>query len=234
MIARSRFGLATLLLWAMAAGPAAASTADPGTSPAHALAVKPVSAPAVAPPAGLVTIFSNIGGKYPNSLFFCCDGFSVQGKDNVYSDRMLWRAEAFTPGANHVVKRIELGLGVNNGSNTVVIGLYNDVAGVPGSALKTWHVQNVPQEFTCCTLVSVRSKAGIAVTGGQQYWVVVKTDDSDSDGVFGWLYNTTDQLETVPSAVYCSDDVHGSCGVNDAWVSNGAIVPALAFGVFGN
>lgn len=233
MIARPGLGLAAVLLCAMAAGPVAAATPDRGTSPLHAPAAKPISAPAVAP-AGTVAIFSNIGRKYPNSLYFCCDGYGITGKDNIYGDRMLWRAEAFTPAANHVVKRIEVGLGAVSGSTTVVIGLYDDAGGVPGTALKTWRVQNVPLAFTCCTLVEARSKTGIAVTGGQQYWVAVQTDNSDSDGAFTWVYNTTDQLETVPSASYCSDDVHGSCGTNDAWVSGGAIVPALAFGVFGN
>jgi hypothetical protein len=195
------------------------------------------SAPAVysqPQPQGLITIFSNMGGKYPKAIYFCCNGFFIQGPTS--GGHELWNAQAFTPSVNRTLRRIEVALAYGGGTNEAVIGLYSDNAGVPGTALRSWRVSNLPNYQTCCVIQAVTDSSGISVTAGVQYWVVVKTGSTDRNALIGWLYNTTDQVDAVPFAQYCSNDAGGApCSTaNDAWTAIGGQIPGLAFAVKGN
>src|SRR5579862_3646956 len=88
---------------------------------------------------------------------------------------------------------------------------------------------------SCCT-IEVKSTSGIPVTDGTQYWIVFKTDDTNKDSGVIWNYNTTDMVDYIPFAQYCSADVGGaSCGAyNDIWRAAGSLSPQLAFAVLGS
>jgi hypothetical protein len=192
--------------------------------------------PPAASPSGLVTIFSNMGAKYPKALYFSRDGLGISGPNNANGDDETWKAMAFTPSANHTVTRIQIAAGQIFGTNEIVVGLYSDNGGVPGSALKTWHIANLPPSGACCAIAVAKDKAGIPVTAGTQYWLVLKTDDTNADAMVIWNYNTTDEITPAPFAVYCSSDIAGSsCGAfNDVWRNAGTLTPALAFAVLGS
>ena len=185
-------------------------------------------------PAGLVTIFSNLATKYPKSLYFCCYSYSVEGPNS--GGHELWDAEAFTPASDQTVTRIEIAITLGAGTNEAVVAIYNDNSGVPGTALKTWHVTNLSGYNTCCDLAVLKDNAGIPLTAGHQYWVVLKTDSTNKDSGIQWHANTSDQIDSMPFAQYCSNDAGGpTCSTtNDAWQPDGSVIPGLALGVFGH
>src|SRR5262249_36770525 len=99
---------------------------------------------------GPVTIFSNIAKKYPNSLYLCCDPYFIDGP--TAGGHMLWDAESFTPASNHTITRIQIAAGYGGGTNEIVVALYNDNAGVPGTLIKSWRRKNLPLAYSCCAL----------------------------------------------------------------------------------
>jgi len=189
--------------------------------------------PAPPPPTGLVTIYDNIARKYPKGLYNEVAGRAITGTSNPIGFPQVWIATAFTPATSHALKRVQLGLTRGAGTNSGVVAIYDDNAGVPGTALKTWHVMGMQDYGTCCSLV-VRNATGVQLTGGQQYWLVVKTDASSQDSYLSWNYNTVDQITHLPAAVYCKDANGVTCaGTSGVW-SPTALAPTMAFAVYGD
>jgi hypothetical protein len=148
---------------------------------------------------GLVTIFSNLAAKYPKGAYWCCGGFNVTGP----TQGEQWMAGAFTPRANHTVTRLEIAVGWSQqGTNGVVVSLNLDSNGVPGKVLKKWNASGLPRFGDCCRLLVESDGAGIPVSGGKQYWVVLSTNSSEMDTVDGWNFNDTDQVDMVTDASF--------------------------------
>jgi hypothetical protein len=172
----------------------------------------------------LIKIFDNMlpVKKYPYGTYFCCLGPSVDGPDNTYGVPEQWWAEAFTPTADATVTRIEIGVGYSTGTNRINIGIYNDSNGLPGTALVSQDVTNLPTFGSCCATVNLKYGRGIQVTAGTQYWVVLSTDSTDMDFLGGWNDNTPDQVTRVNQA-----ENFGS-----GWISDD-IAPGVALAVWG-
>lgn len=189
--------------------------------------------PAVQPGAGLVTIFSNLGNDYPKGMYFCCVGSTLSGPTAQPDQPEWWHAMGFTPGADQRVKEIDVGATYIWGTNdALVVSLYTDNSGLPGTPIKSWHAKGLPTFGDCCALAVVKDTQGVPVQAGVQYWVVVSTDHHDKDVMAAMTYNTTDQIDTRPEAYYCSADKSGRCGANDQWAIS-TDFPPLALGVFG-
>lgn len=172
--------------------------------------------------AGLVTIFSNLATKYPKGEYWCCTGYNVMGP----SQGEQWMAAAFTPSADHTVTRIEVAAGWSQtGANGVVISLNLDSNGVPGKAMKTWNAVGLPRFGTCCTLVVKSDSAGIPVSGGKQYWVVLSTNSKESDTVDGWNVIDSNQVDPATVATFP--------GNNNKWNAF-QTTPGLGFAVKGS
>jgi hypothetical protein len=184
--------------------------------------------------AGLVKIFDNIGTAYPKGSYWCCEGYTIFGPTAISGAPEYWEAGAFTPSANHTVTKVKVAVGYVEGANALVLGLYSDANGVPGTAIKTWHLSNMPGFGSCCIVETKRDGAGIPVTAGTQYWIVLKTNKNSSNTFAAWNVNDTDQVDSAPTAFWCSADKGGSCGSsNDVWTP-GQSIPGPAFGVLGN
>ena len=153
---------------------------------------------------GLVTIYDSIAGKYPKGRYWCCSGYNVMGQNQ----GTQWMGGAFTPGANHTATRIEIAVGWSQGPNGVVVSINSDNNGVPGTALKTWNVSNLPIFGTCCTLVVKTDKAGIPLTGGRQYWIVLSTNGNENDTVDAWNVSDADQIDNGNFASWSSGTWH--------------------------
>jgi hypothetical protein len=168
---------------------------------------------------GLVTIFSNIGTVYPKGTYFCCESYSITGPKASGRLPEYWLAVAFTPTADHVVTMIEVAVSLLDGADHLALSLNSDANGLPGASIKGWHLRSLPAVGSCCTLGVGKDGAGIPVTAGTQYWIVLSTVGAKSDTYAGWNVEDIDQVDTysVPVAYYCSDDMGGSCGNNDAW-----------------
>ena len=176
------------------------------------------------PDSGTVTIFSNLASKYPNGEYWCCTGYNIMGPSSGVGEQ--WMAAAFTPYANRMVTKITVAAGFSQGTvNGVILGLRADNNGIPGAWLKSWNLSNLPRFGACCALLSGSDAAGIPVTGGQQYWVILKTDATQLDTVDAWNVTDTDQVYPRKIAVFP--------GAHNAWYVFHA-TPGLAFSVEGN
>jgi hypothetical protein len=173
---------------------------------------------------GLVTIFSNLAREYPNGEFWCCTGYNIMGPSSGIGEQ--WMAAAFTPSANHTVTKISVALGYSQGTtNGAVLSLRLDNNGVPGQTLKGWDLSALPVFGTCCAVVEASDLSGIPISGGQQYWVVLKTDANQLDTVDAWNVDDTDQVHKRKLAVFP--------GAHNAWYVFRA-TPGLAFSVQGS
>ncbi|HXM59435.1 MAG TPA: choice-of-anchor R domain-containing protein [Terriglobales bacterium] len=182
---------------------------------------------------GLVKIYGSLATAYPKALYWCCEAYSISGPNFGPYTPEYWEAAAFTPSADHTVTKVEVAVNYGEGYNGVVVGLYADASGVPGKAIKTWFVTGLPTGGTCCTVMEAKDSAGIPVTAGTQYWIVLKTNKKSSNTFAAWNVDDTDELDAVPTAFWCSADKGGSCGNNDAWTAS-SYVPGPAFAVLGS
>jgi hypothetical protein len=184
--------------------------------------------------AGLVKIYDSIGTAYPKGAYWCCEGSTIFGPTAISKEPEYWEAGAFTPTANHTVTRVKVAVGYVQGFNGLVIGLYDDASGVPGKAIKTWAVTNLPNFGSCCAVVAASDSTGISITANTQYWIVVKTGTKSSNTFAAWNVEDVDQVDSELTAFWCSDDKGGSCGSdNDVWIA-GQAVPGHAFAVLGS
>jgi hypothetical protein len=172
-------------------------------------------------PAGLQTIYSNLGTSatdlYDDSDGYVVLGPNVEGNDGYY----YWEAMQFTPATNSRVSQVQVAVQYGgSGANRVNLSIYGSTNGAPGTLLagpKT--VKNLPTFGTCCTL-AVAKFSPLAVTGGTQYWVVASTptEGAGSDSLDLWDFVV--QGETPASGFFSS-------GVGGGWYAEpGLEVPA--------
>ena len=92
-------------------------------------------------PAGLVTIYSNLGTR--NDLYVDNAAWDVAGPDSGVQQQ--WVGMPFTPSSNALVTQISIAVEHNTGSpNSFVLSLNADNNRLPGTALHTWIVHNAP------------------------------------------------------------------------------------------
>ena len=212
---------AFLLIASLAAAQAThegVTTINGGRSTIYLKGAPQTITPAAQPSAGLIKIFSNLGSG--SNVYDPVAGTGVLGRNVPGQPRPEWLAFAFTPVADHVVQQIQVGATYVSGTNELFVSLNDDNAGLPGMALHTWHFVNLPTFGTCCTLQTAKYKTGIPVTGGTQYWVVLRTATGTSDTWDVW-----------------NNDFNGQQGkfsnnLGSGWV-DGGIQQQGAFGVFG-
>jgi hypothetical protein len=174
----------------------------------------------------LTTIAGNLS-DFPFGVFFALYNYYVTGPNNTIGVPEYWQGVPFTPSANIKAMEVDASVVHAEGTNEVVLSLYNDANGLPGKAIHTWHVKNLAGFGSCCQLAIGKSKAGIALTKGKQYWVVAKTDSSNSDVFDGWDLNTTD-MRAHPLASYCSGTTTQCGNNNNKWFPGSAILPGFA------
>jgi len=177
--------------------------------------------------AGLIKISDNLT-PYPNSPYWGWFGYASFGPQGGVPGTEQWLATAFTPTANHLATRVEVPAEYYNGTNAADLSLYDDAGGVPGKALHTWHLTNLPNSV-CCTLVGGSYKSGIALSGGTQYWVVLSISPKDPATAVIWVLSESAQVQEHGSswAVYCSGGGCSQLGYTDnAW----NIIPPQAYG----
>jgi hypothetical protein len=182
--------------------------------------------------AGLKTIAGNLS-TYRFGTFFCCFGNTIAQEGSYKFPFTTWVAIPFTPKANATVTRIEASVGTYENPSEFELSIREDNNGVPGKALKSFHITAPPTYGACCTLDVGNDKAGIPVTRGTQYWIAATTTTKD---VFfgGWAFNSTD-MRSHPIASYCKGP-STYCGTadNGKWVAGMSGDPLPAYAVLGN
>jgi len=170
------------------------------------------------PGGGRVVIFSNIGKKYDNGRYWCCTGATITGPTALSGFPEFWQAAAFTPADDATISRIAVAVGFVQGVNGLVLSINADSSGAPGAAIQSWDLSNLPTFGDCC-VVDLQKNAGVPVTGGTQYWIVVSTNDSEKRTWAAWNLNDVEQVAPSLNATWCSaDGGSGNCGTaNDIW-----------------
>jgi hypothetical protein len=191
-----------------------------------------VTTPAAQPDPSLKTIAGTLS-DYPYGVFFCCYGDYITGLTNLLNVvPEYWQAVPFTPTADMTVKEVEASVVWDEGTNAVVLSLNHDSGGLPGKAIHTWNAQNLAVIGSCCQLAAGKSKAGIPVKKGTQYWLVVSTNSNDANIFAAWEVNSTD-MRLHPFASYCDDSKQGTCnGTSGTWTAVSDLLPGFA--VLGN
>jgi len=186
----------------------------------NAVYVKPQSQPvvsAIAPTAGLVPIYTNLGQG--SNVYNGVAGSGLLGKDAGFR-WPEWLACGFTPTADHTVFEIKVGVSHVSGADPIVVSLNQDAGGTPGKVLHAWQFSGLPEFGTCCTIQTGRVKPGIPLKAGTLYWLSIRTLLTDPDTYDVW-----------------NNDFNGENGdfansLGSGWINEG-IQQLGAFGVFG-
>lgn len=143
-----------------------------------------VARPLVAEATSLYTIYSNLGP--PTSPFNNMNGWIVSGPDTRDGEEHI--AMPFTPKYNSEVMEIKAAVQFQSGENGVTISLNEDTNGLPGNALHTWNLSNLPRFGGCCKLDVVKDGKGLKVEQGKQYWLVATTNTRTERTIDSWDY----------------------------------------------
>jgi hypothetical protein len=95
----------------------------------------------------------------------------------------------FTPSFGATVTKILVAVGRLSGTNAVAVSLNEDSSGLPGDAIQSFVVSNLPFFGNCCEVKLANTAT--PVSGGLQYWVVVAPADGTT--VAAWNLNVTNQ-----------------------------------------
>jgi hypothetical protein len=149
--------------------------------------------PAIMPSGTLYTIYSNLGPK--NDAYDGSSGWYVKGSG---TGTQQWVGIPFTPKSNAIVTEIDIALVYIDGPvDGGVLSLNETSNGLPGKALHAWNLNNLPIYPTCCTLDVGKDSKGLAVKKGTQYWVVARTNASETDTYDGWDFTYNQATGTL-------------------------------------
>jgi hypothetical protein len=191
--------------------------AQTGQSPRvmHTKEGSAIHVPPQEPPAGLKTIYSNLG-KSKTDLYLDTWGYLLSGPNSgvgvAYFD-----AIPFTPKSDSHVSEVEVAVQyLGAGANQVNLSIYSNSGGVPGTLLAgPVTVTNLPDAGTCCTL-AVASFTPLAVTAATQYWVVGDTPLTGTGSDFEGWWAFVVQGTTPPVGTYYEESWSTTPGLEEA------------------
>lgn len=207
-----------LALSSLAIGQTAADSTVTINGGRNAIFVKPpvyTIAPSSPLPAGVVTIYSNLGKG--ESVYNAISGVGILGPDVPGQPLPQSVGTAFIPSQDHIVQAVRVGATYVQGTNGVIVSLNEDSNGVPGKQLAAKTFTNLPLFGTCCTLQTGKGNGGIPVKARTQYWVVLQPLAKDTycvwndnyQGLQGTWANNTGQGWTSSFQVLESMAVYG-------------------------
>jgi hypothetical protein len=136
-------------------------------------------------PAMAGTAYTNI----QDNSYNCCSGWTIGGSGSPVG--LVEDAQLFTSLVSGNANQITVALGFAAGDNGATISLWTDAAGAPGANLSGFITAPPAPVFgSCCQFTSV-TFAGVPITAGQQYFVVIEADNTTWDA---WNMNDTGAL----------------------------------------
>ena len=152
-------------------------------------------------PATASMLFSDSGSPDPaydnNSQWAVCGAGSFCGASSNI-------ASLFTvPGSgNQPVSQVDFAVGYVVSSDSFNASIWTDVAGQPGTQVTNanWNLSTTTMIGTCCSLATVTGIAGVNLTGGQQYFMVLAPLDPADSSWNGWFYNNQNFTDVVLSS----------------------------------
>lgn len=144
-------------------------------------------------PAGLKTIFTDLGSK--TAAYDNTNGWLILGPSSAFGQEQ-WIGFPFTPKKASTATTVKAALGYfDSGTNGVQVSLYKDASGVPAKKALTSKAVSKLKEWTdpCCDAIkTVKLPKAIKLTKKKQYWVVVGTDKAQATAEGVWFYATGD------------------------------------------
>jgi Putative binding domain, N-terminal len=135
--------------------------------------IPPISGPGI--------IFNNLTGV-------ATPGGYIVGQYPGFGDFTI--AAAFIPGDQSFrLNQVQALLSFSSGANHMILGLFDDVGGRPGSLLESWNLMNVLGPAPA--VVTLSSVTHPALVEGKSYWITAGMADPSSVGV--WWINTLGQ-----------------------------------------
>jgi hypothetical protein len=202
---------------------AAAQNVKVSGQPIHATITGQVghrTAANVEAPAGLKTIFTDLGGK--TNAYDNTDGWLILGPSSAFGEEQ-WIGFPFTPKKASTATEIKAALGYfESGTNGVLVSIYKDASGVPGKSIVSKAISNLPNYTDpCCDALKTLKIKKTKLKKGTQYWVVVGTNKSQTTAEGVWFFATGDP----------DGDQAYSFDGGTSWATEQ--VQESAFGVFG-
>lgn len=123
-------------------------------------------------------VFSDLG---PGNTYNCCLnwGIGIPPFDTI-------SAMSFTPSSSFDLNQIDLGLTWLGNTNSVIVSLKSDSAGLPGATIESWTVSSLPSPGSDHALVTVAPVSPVGLVGGQQYWIAAAPGASDTLAIWNW------------------------------------------------
>lgn len=137
-----------------------------------------LTSPSEALPAGVITIYSNLGKG--SNVYNAISGSGILGPNVPGQPLPQSVGTAFVPTQDHLVQAVRVGATYVQGTNGVIVSFNEDSNGVPGKALAQKTFTNLPTFGTCCTLLTGKGASGIPVKAKTQYWVVLQPIANDT------------------------------------------------------
>jgi hypothetical protein len=176
------------------------------------------------PASASVVIFSDLGSG--TNVYNCCTGWTVSGTGTLGTSFI--NADLFTVSGSgdEAVEQIDLAVANAEGASTFDASIWTVDNGLPGSQVAgaSWTgLIATPGFGGCCTLISITGITGVALTGGQDYFMVLGPVSTSDNSWNAWNLNTVG-LSTL--------DLYSNDG-GATWISNGS--PATgAFDILGS
>jgi hypothetical protein len=165
------------------------------------------------------TFFSDLGPQ--GNVYQCCSGWTVSGTGTVGTS--FTAANLFTSLLTGTVGQIDLGVGYVTGVNSFYAAIFTDNNGLPGNELGVWTNLSSGTTFgQCCGLVTINN-AGVSLTAGQQYFMVLGPMNVNDTSWLAWNYNS----QNVNGL-----DLYSTDG-GQTWNSNGTGNALGAFDILG-
>jgi len=170
---------------------------------------------------GQTVIFDNLATLDPKGAYMDGTGFAFGGPNSAIGFAAL--AAAFTPTQAATVTEVDVAAGYISGAKRdVLVTLYEDTSGKPGSKLWEGHGR-MPIDGYCCKIVALDVATGPQLAPGAQYWIGLRALPNGTDTFAAWLFDVADQVDAAPSAV----------NVGSGWMVSPAL-PNVAFAIYGN
>jgi hypothetical protein len=145
----------------------------------HTGAIQPMQKPS----ASSTVIYSNIGPS-ASDAYNDTTGYYVLGPDNSVGLSEQAIGQPFTPKTSAHVTDLLVAVQWISGTKLVNVGLYSDSGGTVGTWLAGGESSAIPVFGSCCHVVDV-AISSTAITGGQQYWIVASSDDTNGPDFTG-------------------------------------------------
>jgi PEP-CTERM motif len=117
----------------------------------------------------------------------CCSGWTIGGSSSLVG--LVEDAQLFTSAVTGNATSITVALGFVTGDNGATISLWSNAGGEPGTNLSGFITAPPAPVFgSTSNIFTTVTFAGVPITAGQQYFVVIEADDSTWDA---WNLNDT-------------------------------------------